>query len=205
MEFFTTRQALSKGALKTTIIRLPITGGIIEPNSSNCSGRMSDLENETFAAGNSETGEPDLLETGHSDEGLNEKQEEFEDETSGAGTGNFSAVEEWERKREAQIESRDQEDREAKEKLREEAVKHIDDFYENYNRKKAQHLETVKQESEEFLKKKNEFFSQENTTTWDRVLQLINQDDADVLGDRDRSKFKEILQRLKGNANAPGA
>lgn len=167
---------------------------------------MSDLENETFAAGNNANGEPDLLEN----ESVNENQGQFQDEIDGSevattGSNNVSAVAEWKEKREAQIEARDKADREAKERLQEEAVKHIDDFYENYNRKKSQQLETVKKESEEFLKKKNEFFSQENTTTWDRVLQLINEDDADVLGGRDRSKFKEILQRLKGNTSAPAA
>lgn len=164
---------------------------------------MSDLENETFAAGNNENGEPDLLEN----ETENENQGQFQDESEVATTGsnNVSAVAEWREKRQTQIEARDKADREAKERLQEEAVKHIDDFYENYNRKKSQQLETVKKESEEFLKKKNEFFSQENTTTWDRVLQLINEDDADVLGGRDRSKFKEILQRLKGNTSAPAA
>ncbi|CAI7138123.1 BEM_collapsed_G0022600.mRNA.1.CDS.1 [Saccharomyces cerevisiae] len=88
--------------------------------------------------------------------------------------------------------------------LQDEAIKHIDDFYDSYNKKKEQQLEDAAKEAEAFLKKRDEFFGQDNTT-WDRALQLINQDDADIIGGRDRSKFKEILLRLKGNAKAPGA
>lgn len=91
-----------------------------------------------------------------------------------------------------------------KKELQDEAIKHIDDFYDSYNKKKEQQLEDAAKEAEAFLKKRDEFFGQDNTT-WDRALQLINQDDADIIGGRDRSKFKEILLRLKGNAKAPGA
>ena len=80
----------------------------------------------------------------------------------------------------------------------------MDDFYDNYNRKKEQQLKNTKSEAEKFLKERAEFLNQ-NNTTWDRVLQLINVDDADLVGGRDRSKFKEILVKLKGNKNAPGA
>lgn len=114
-------------------------------------------------------------------------------------------IAEWKQKREAKIAERDEADAKAKEELKEEAMKHIDQFYENYNLKKSQQLEDVKRESEEFQKKRDDFSSQEGTTTWDRVLQLINEDDADQVAGRDKSKFKEILQRLKGNTSAPGA
>ncbi|CCH59480.1 hypothetical protein TBLA_0B06570 [Henningerozyma blattae CBS 6284] len=92
-----------------------------------------------------------------------------------------------------------------KKKLQDAAIKHVDEFYESYNNKKEQQLKQVREEAEKFLKERDEFFNQENTTTWDRALQLINVDDADIVGGRDRSKFKEILLKLKGNANAPGA
>ncbi|AQZ11195.1 CLC1 (YGR167W) [Zygosaccharomyces parabailii] len=121
------------------------------------------------------------------------------------GENGNGAIAEWQAKRETEIAERDAADAEAKKELKEEAVKHIDDFYDNYNRKKAQQLEDVRKEAEEFQKSRDEFSSQEGTTTWDRVLQLINEDDADQVAGRDKSKFKEILQRLKGNAAAPGA
>lgn len=175
---------------------------------------MSDFETENVSASVTGVSEPDLLDSASVDDNINDYQEQpeesLEDELEetpavAADSSNGDAVREWREKRETDIASRDQADQESKERLQEAAVKHIDDFYENYNRKKSQQLEQVKREAEEFLTKKNEFFSQENTTTWDRALQLINEDDADILGDRDRSKFKEILQRLKGNPNAPGA
>lgn len=42
-------------------------------------------------------------------------------------------------------------------------------------------MEDAAKEAEAFLKKRDEFFGQDNTT-WDRALQLINQDDADIIG-----------------------
>ncbi|QLQ81122.1 hypothetical protein HG537_0E04770 [Torulaspora globosa] len=155
---------------------------------------MSDFEVENLSA--TGVSEPDLLETDGED-----KMQGQESSESRKG----DVRRKWKEMREAEIAARDKADRQAKEKLQEAAIKHIDDFYENYNRKKAQQLEEVKREADEFLRKKQEFFSQENTTTWDRALQLINEDDADILGNRDRSKFKEILQKLKGNPQAPGA
>lgn len=169
---------------------------------------MSDLETGNLSATTAGVSEPDLLETGEENKMQYEESGESElNEFPGASSegSNGDAIRSWREKREADIASRDKADQEAKKKLQEAAVKHIDDFYENYNRKKAQQLEEVRREAEEFLRKKQEFFSQENTTTWDRALQLINEDDADILGNRDRSKFKEILQRLKGNPQAPGA
>ncbi|AET41502.1 clathrin light chain CLC1 Ecym_8217 [Eremothecium cymbalariae DBVPG len=113
------------------------------------------------------------------------------------------AVRNWKERRRLEIEERDRSDAEIKERLQEEAVKHIDDFYEIYNKKKEQQLEQSKKDAEAFLKEREEFFNQDNTV-WDRVMQLINVDDADVVGDRDRSKFKDILLRLQGNQDAPG-
>ncbi|QHS73471.1 clathrin light chain CLC1 [Saccharomyces paradoxus] len=113
-------------------------------------------------------------------------------------------VDQWKQRRAVEIHEKDLKDEELKRELQDEAVKHIDNFYDSYNKKKEQQLEDAAKEAEAFSKKRDEFFGQDNTT-WDRALQLINQDDADIIGGRDRSKFKEILLRLKGNAKAPGA
>ncbi|CAD6626621.1 XXYS1_4_G0036980.mRNA.1.CDS.1 [Saccharomyces cerevisiae] len=113
-------------------------------------------------------------------------------------------VDQWKQRRAVEIHEKDLKDEELKRELQDEAIKHIDDFYDSYNKKKEQQLEDAAKEAEAFLKKRDEFFGQDNTT-WDRALQLINQDDADIIGGRDRSKFKEILLRLKGNVKAPGA
>ncbi|EJS43550.1 clc1p [Saccharomyces arboricola H-6] len=113
-------------------------------------------------------------------------------------------VDQWKQRRALEIHEKDLKDDESKKALQDEAIKHVDNFYDSYNKKKEQQLEDAAKDAEDFLKKRDEFFGQENTT-WDRVLQLINQDDADTVGGRDRSKFKEILLKLKGNAKAPGA
>lgn len=110
----------------------------------------------------------------------------------------------WRERANEAIAKRDTDLEKSKVDLEEEAVKHIDSFYETYNSKKQQQLDSTRKEAEEFLKNRDEFFAQENTT-WDRALQLINQDDAAFVGGRDRTKFKEILQRLKGKVDAPGA
>lgn len=139
----------------------------------------------------------DAANSNHLDDDFGEMHQSVDEDRS-------KYVEEWKKKRETEIREKDSKEAVAKEKLQEEAIKHIDDFYETYNKKKNQQISITKKEGEEFLKDRDQFFSQENTT-WDRVVQLINVDDADVIGGRDRSKFKEILQRLKGKTGVPGA
>ncbi|EDO17263.1 hypothetical protein Kpol_538p23 [Vanderwaltozyma polyspora DSM 70294] len=114
------------------------------------------------------------------------------------------AINQWRERHDLEISDRDRKDEQEKVELQEDAIKHIDNFYDEYNRKKQQNLDSVKEEAEKYLKERNEFFEQDNTV-WDRVFQLINVDDANVISGRDRSKFKEILQKLKGNTSVPGA
>ncbi|KAL3229736.1 Clathrin light chain [Nakaseomyces bracarensis] len=130
--------------------------------------------------------------------------DDFGEMHQAVGEDRSKYVQDWKEKRDAEIREKDSAEAAAKEKLQDEAIKYIDDFYETYNKKKEQQIDVTTKESEEFLKEREQFFSQDNTT-WDRVLQLINVDDADVIGGRDRSKFKEILQRLKGKTGVPGA
>lgn len=115
------------------------------------------------------------------------------------------AIKNWKERRDLEIEQRDKQDTEKKAQLEKEAVENINEFYENYAKKKESQLEESKKEAEEFLKKRDAFFTQEGTTTWDRAIELINLDDAEVVSGRDRSKFKDLLLKLKGNAKAPGA
>ena len=114
-------------------------------------------------------------------------------------------ISEWKKSREAEISKRDERESKEKNDLQNEAITYIDEFYENYNKKKQEGIEATQIAAKEFLAKRDQFFQQEGTTTWDRALQLINEDDAAVVNGRDRTKFKEILQRLKGKVNAPGA
>lgn len=114
-------------------------------------------------------------------------------------------ISEWKQARESEIAKRDERESKEKTDLQNEAITYIDEFYENYNKKKQEGIEATQNAAKEFLAKRDQFFQQEGTTTWDRALQLINEDDAAVVNGRDRSKFKEILQKLKGKVNAPGA
>ncbi|AAS54799.1 AGR309Cp [Eremothecium gossypii ATCC 10895] len=123
---------------------------------------------------------------------------------AGATSDSSEPIRKWQERREAEIAERDESEAAATQRLQAEAIKHIDDFYEVYSKKKQQQVEQARREAEEFLQQRDTFFDQDNTV-WDRVLQLINTEDADVLGDRDRSKFKDILLRLKGQEHVPGA
>lgn len=133
-------------------------------------------------------GDSDLPQQSHNDDNIN----------------NSEIISKWKQRRADEIDNIETKITAEKKDLEEQAVKHIDDFYDNYNRRKQQQLEVTKKEAEEFMKQRSQFFQQQNTT-WDRVIQLINEDDADIISDRDRSAFKEILLRLKGKTNVPGA
>ncbi|AJS05348.1 AQG_2a_G0021800.mRNA.1.CDS.1 [Saccharomyces cerevisiae] len=166
------------------------------PDINSANGAVSSDQNgsATVSSGN-DNGEAD--DDFSTFEGANQSTESVKEDRS-------EVVDQWKQRRAVEIHEKDLKDEELKKELQDEAIKHIDDFYDSYNKKKEQQLEDAAKEAEAFLKKRDEFFGQDNTT-WDRALQLINQDDADIIGGRDRSKFKEILLRLKGNAKAPGA
>lgn len=166
-------------------------------------------DDDEFAAPVSNTAEDNdqVIETNNDNDNDDEFSTLQTSTTTSNGLSNPDAektISEWREKTEKEITERDATLEKEKSQLQEDAVKHIDDFYETYNTKKQQQIDSTRKEEEDFLKKRDEFYAQDNTT-WDRVLQLINQDDANVVGGRDRTKFKEILQRLKGKTDAPGA
>lgn len=162
-------------------------------------GSLSDFNNDNAAKDNEDATVQENLNTSESYDDFGDMQQ-----STTTAEDRSHVVQEWKTKRDNEIREKDEAELEAKKKLQDEAIKYIDDFYDNYNKKKEQHISTTKKEAEEFLKERDQFFSQDNTT-WDRVLQLINVDDADVIGGRDRSKFKEILLKLKGKTGVPGA
>lgn len=162
-------------------------------------GSLSDFNNDNAAKDNEDAAVQENLNTSESYDDFGDMQQ-----STTTAEDRSHVVQEWKTKRDNEIREKDEAELEAKKKLQDEAIKYIDGFYDNYNKKKEQHISTTKKEAEEFLKERDQFFSQDNTT-WDRVLQLINVDDADVIGGRDRSKFKEILLKLKGKTGVPGA
>lgn len=114
-------------------------------------------------------------------------------------------ISEWRETHQKEIASRDEKEDKEKNELQNEAITYIDEFYETYNKKKEEGISTTQAAAQGFIEKRDIFFQQEDTTTWDRAFQLINEDDAAVVNGRDRTKFKEILQRLQGKVDAPGA
>lgn len=112
-------------------------------------------------------------------------------------------VSEWKSKFEQDILERDKKTQSEKEELQKSAMQFIDEFYDHYNSTKQDKLQKTKLQNDKFIEERDSFLQQDNTI-WDRAIQLINLDDSDVVGGRDRSKFKQILLKLKGNTNAPG-
>lgn len=114
-------------------------------------------------------------------------------------------INQWRESYNKEIQDRDEREAGEKDTLQKDAINYIDEFYDNYDKKKQEGINTSQAAAKEFIAKRDQFFQQEGTTTWDRAFQLINEDDAAVVGGRDRTKFKEILQRLQGKVDAPGA
>lgn len=109
------------------------------------------------------------------------------------------AVKEWKERRDLEISKRDEIASAKAEDLKKEAEKSIDDFYENYNKKKEVGIEKTRKEEADFIDKRDSFVS--SGTVWSRVvdLLLLKQDK------RDTDRFKQLLIKLGKNENAPGA
>lgn len=136
--------------------------------------------------------------------------DEFEGSTSSNGAAkelNLSesqAIKEWKQRRDLEIEEREKLNSKKKEELIEKAKSTIDDFYENYNTKRDNHQKEILQEQEKFISKRDDFLKR--GTLWDRVNELVTEV-GELPGDesRDKTRFKELLTKLKGKENVPGA
>lgn len=138
-------------------------------------------------------------------------EEDDEDEFEGFGSappvsrdlGESEPLKAWKERRELEIEEREKVNAKKKEEIIATAQQNIDDFYDNYNSKREQHTKEVEAEKNEFLEERDNFLK--NGTLWDRVNELV--DGVGELPDdgRDKSRFKELLSKLKGKENVPGA
>ncbi|KAI3402736.2 clc1 [Candida oxycetoniae] len=159
------------------------------------------------------SGEPQKPTYDHQDEG-NSDNDDFEGFSS-ATTKDYDLsqsqpIKEWKERRDLEINEREKVNKQKKQDILTKAQQTIDDFYENYNSKKDQQFKTVAKDQEEFLTKRDGFLK--NGTLWDRVNELIDnvgelsKNDVDeATSSRDKTKFKEILKKLKGKTNVPGA
>lgn len=136
-----------------------------------------------------------------------EEEDEFEDFGSAPSvTNDLSSSEplkEWQQRRNLEIEEREKASSKRKAEIVAAAEQSIDDFYDNYNNKKEQHAKEVLKEEETFLEKRDGFLKK--GTLWDRVNELVSEVGDLPEDDRDKSRFKGLLTKLKGKENVPGA
>lgn len=140
--------------------------------------------------------------------GEEEEDDEFEDFGSAPADkkyeGESQPLKEWRERRDLEIAEREKANAKAKEEIIAQAQQTIDDFYENYNLKKEEHGKQTMKEEEEFLEKRDGFLKR--GTLWDRVNELVDGvGEIPESGDRDKSRFKGLLTKLKGKENVPGA
>lgn len=136
-----------------------------------------------------------------------DEDDEFDDfESNGIKELNLNEsepIKEWKQRRDLEIEEREKKNKAKKQEILDTAKSTIDDFYENYNLKRDSHSKEILAEQDEFINKRDDFLGR--GTLWDRVNELIQDVGELPNGDRDKTRFKEILTKLKGKENAPGA
>ncbi|KAI5955096.1 clc1 [Candida jiufengensis] len=154
------------------------------------------------------------VESSNNQDQLPQKDENLEDEIEFEGfestqpskdLSQSTSIKEWKQRRDLEIEEREKINSQKKKDIINKAKQTIDDFYENYNSKKETSFKNIEKDQENFLKKRDEFLK--NGTLWDRVNELISKVDNISIEDnnRDKTRFKEILTKLKGKENVPGA
>lgn len=109
----------------------------------------------------------------------------------------------WKERRDLEIAEREKANARKKEDIVSGAKEIIDDFYVNYNNKMDQHGKEVLKEQEEFLEKRDGFLKR--GTLWDRVSELVGEIGEVPEDGRDKSRFKDLLAKLEGKENVPGA
>ncbi|EGW35106.1 uncharacterized protein SPAPADRAFT_58247 [Spathaspora passalidarum NRRL Y-27907] len=118
--------------------------------------------------------------------------------------GESQALKEWKERRDLEISEREKANAKTKEDIISKAKQTIDDFYDNYNLKREEHSKQVLKEQEQYLEKRDGFLKR--GTLWDRVNELVEEvGELPENEDRDKSRFKGLLTKLKGKESAPGA
>jgi len=108
-----------------------------------------------------------------------------------------------------EIKERDEQDELKKQKIKEEAENKIKLFYEEYEKDKARTYKETQEKAEAFIQENDKFIQStegidsKSNVSWNKALKLL--DDLDSLsvnvGDRDRSKFKDLLVKLSAKDN----
>lgn len=119
------------------------------------------------------------------------------------------AISHWKERRNLEIKERDEQDELKKQKIKEEAENKIKLFYEEYEKDKARTYKETQEKAEVFIQENDKFIQStegidsKSNVSWNKALKLL--DDLDSLsvnvGDRDRSKFKDLLVKLSAKDN----
>lgn len=115
-------------------------------------------------------------------------------------------IRQWRIKRDADLAERDRRSAEKKAETIKKAQQDIDEFYENYNGKKEKTLSASKRDAEEFLANRQD--TSAGGTAWSRIAGLVDTTGRDANSGgagSNKAKFRELLQGLKKDENAPGA
>ncbi|TEB37670.1 hypothetical protein FA13DRAFT_1752382 [Coprinellus micaceus] len=120
-------------------------------------------------------------------------------------------IREWREKQAAEIAAREEKARARKQATISDAERSIDEFYEEYAKKKERNIRENKDHEAEFLQKQADFLG--TGTTWERICELIELQNSQSKtlaragqNTTDLTRFKEVLLRLKREGDtAPGA
>lgn len=151
---------------------------------------------------------PDLEENNTQKEILPEPEVEEVEQPKHEYTSS-EAIQHWKERRDLEIKERDDQDSLKKQMVKEDAEKKIKLFYEEYEQNKAKTYKETQEMAEVFIKENDKFIQSaddidsKTNVSWKKALKLL--DDLDSLsvnvGDRDRSKFKDLLVKLSTNDN----
>lgn len=155
---------------------------------------------------------PDLEGESKSQESIPEPEEEEEEEEFVQPKNDHTpseAIKHWKERRDLEIKERDQQDEAKKLKIKEDAKERITSFYDNYEKEKAKTYKETQEKAKKFIEENDKFIQSskgidaKSNVSWNKALELL--DDLDSLsvnvGDRDRSKFKDLLVKLSAKDN----
>jgi len=120
-------------------------------------------------------------------------------------------IKDWREKQEAEIKARDEASKARRQETISKAERSIDEFYEDYAKKKERNIRDNKDQESGYLA--NMSASLSSGTTWERICELVELQNSQSktiartgAGTTDLARFKEVLLRLKREGDAaPGA
>jgi len=120
-------------------------------------------------------------------------------------------IRDWREKQQEEIRARDEASKLRREETIDKAERAIEDFYENYSKKKERNIRDNKNSEAEYLSELSASLS--TGTTWERICSLVDLQNSQSktiartgAGTTDLARFKEVLLRLKREGDAaPGA